>query len=229
MSCDFDYYADTYDVELRKATAFAGRDPKVFTEAKAKALIDVARERLRDLSTASALDVGCGVGNIHEALEPQVAKLHGIDVSPRAVDVARSAHPGVEYRSYDGIEFPYPSDTFDLVFAICVLHHVPPTGWRSFVGEMARTVRPGGLVVIIEHNRLNPLTRLVTLRCAFDEDIVLVGRRRAEELMRDSRLRQVESDYVLFSPWRGGTIERIEHHLRWFPLGAQYMTYGSAK
>jgi SAM-dependent methyltransferase len=229
MSCDFDSYAETYDVELRKATAFAGKDPQVFTEAKANALINLGRERLGDLSAASALDVGCGVGNIHDALEPHVAKLHGIDISPRALDLASAAHPRVEYRSYDGVDFPFPSGTFDLVFAICVLHHVPPSEWSSFVAQMARVARPGGLVVVIEHNRINPLTRLVTLRCAFDQDIALVRRRHAERLMLESRLHQVKSEYILFSPWRGRRIEQVEGRLGWMPLGAQYMTYGTVR
>ena len=228
MSCDFDFYADTYDAELRKATAFAGKDPAVFTEAKASALIRLARAHLSDPTAAAALDVGCGIGNIHAALEPHFAALHGIDISLRALDVARSTHPRVEYRAYEGLEFPFEAGTFDFVFAICVLHHVSPKEWRRFVGEMARVARPGGVVVVVEHNRLNPLTRLVTLRCPFDEGITLVPRRRAQRLLADAGLHEVASDFILFSPWRGAKIEQVERRLRRMPLGAQYMTYGRA-
>jgi SAM-dependent methyltransferase len=229
MSCDFDFYAETYDVELRKATAFAGKDPAVFTQAKASALIRLARAHLSDPTAATALDVGCGIGNIHDALEPHFAAFHGIDVSPRALDVARSTHPRVEYRAYEGLEFPFEAGTFDFVFAICVLHHVPPKQWRRFVEEMARVAHPGGVVAIVEHNRLNPLTRLVTLRCAFDEGITLVPRSRAQQLLADAGLDEVASDYILFSPWRNAKIEQMERRLRRMPLGAQYITYGRAK
>ena len=131
------------------------------------------------------------------------------------------------YQAYDGVELPFESNTFDLSFAICVLHHVEPAQREAFTAEMARVVRPGGLVAVIEHNPLNPLTRLVTSRCAFDEGVVLVRRRRLERLMRGVRLRNTTSRYILFSPWRGDAVEWAERRLGRLPFGAQYITYGN--
>jgi len=227
MTYDFDSHSAAYEVELKKAISFAGQDASVFTEAKARALLALARERIGDMESASALDVGCGIGNIHRSLAPQFAEFQGVDVSAGLIDVARASNRDVAYQAYDGVELPFESNTFDLSFAICVLHHVPPAQWETFVAEMARVVRPGGLVAVIEHNPLNPGTRLVTLRCAFDEDIVLVRRRRLEQLMRRTRLRDTASRYILFSPWRSATVERAEHWLGHLPLGAQYITYGN--
>jgi SAM-dependent methyltransferase len=227
MTYDFDSYSAAYEVELNKAISFAGQDASVFTEAKARALLTLARERIGDLESASALDVGCGIGNIHRSLAPQFAEFQGVDVSAGLIDVARANNHDVAYQAYEGAELPFESNTFDLSFAICVLHHVPPAQWETFTAEMARVVRPGGLVAVIEHNPLNPGTRLVTLRCAFDEDIVLVRRRRLERLMRQARLRETASRYILFSPWRGAAVERAERRLGHLPLGAQYITYGN--
>jgi SAM-dependent methyltransferase len=226
MTYDFDSYADSYEVELGKATSFARQDPRVFTEAKARTLLGLAETRLGELTKASALDVGCGMGNIHQLLAPRFARLHAVDVSPGLLDIARSGNPDVAYQFYDGVALPFESNAFDLVFAICVLHHVPPKQWAHFTSEMARVVRPGGIVAVIEHNPLNPLTRIVTLRCAFDEGVVLVRRRRLERLMRQARLRNTMSRYILFSPWRGSAVEWTERRLGRLPLGAQYITYG---
>ena len=44
----------------------------------------------------------------------------------------------------------------------------------GFVADMVRVTRPGGLVCVIEHNPLNPLTRLAVNRCPFDADAVLL-------------------------------------------------------
>ena len=228
MTYDFDSYSAEYEVELNKAISFAGQDASVFAEAKARALLALARERIGDIETASALDVGCGIGNIHRSLAPQFAEFQGVDVSPGLVDIARANNQDVAYQAYDGVTLPFESNTFDLSFAICVLHHVPPSQREAFTAEMARVVRPGGLVAIIEHNPLNPLTRLVTLRCAFDEGAVLVRRRRLERLMRQARLLDTTSRYILFSPWRGAAVERMERRLGRLPLGAQYVTYGNA-
>jgi hypothetical protein len=42
------------------------------------------------------------------------------------------------------------------------------------IAEMARVTRPGGMVAIIEHNPLNPVTRHIVSRCPFDRDAVLL-------------------------------------------------------
>jgi len=57
---------------------------------------------------------------------------------------------------------------------------------------------------------------------------VLVRRRRLERLMRQARLLDTTSRYILFSPWRGAAVERMERRLGRLPLGAQYVTYGNA-
>jgi SAM-dependent methyltransferase len=225
MTCEFDAYATSYEAELNRAISFAGQDSSVFTEVKARALLALAEERLGGVAQATALDVGCGIGSIHSALAPRFAGFHGVDVSQGLVDVARATNPGIAYQAYDGAELPFHSNTFDLAFAICVLHHVPKSGWPGFTRELARVVRPGGVVAVIEHNPLNPLTRLVTVRCAFDEGIELVPRRRLERLLSSAGALNVASRYILFSPWRGAAVEAAEHHLRRVPLGAQYITY----
>jgi SAM-dependent methyltransferase len=228
MTYEFDSYSASYEVELNSAISFVGQDAKVFTEAKAHALLALARDRIGDLANASALDVGCGIGSIHSTLAPRFAEFHGVDVSAGLIDVARANNDAVAYQAYDGSELPFESNTFDLSFAICVLHHVPPARWEAFTAEMARVVRPGGLVAVIEHNPLNPLTRLVTLRCAFDEGITLVGRRRLKQLMRSARMTDRGSRYILFSPWRGAVVEKVERQIGGLPLGAQYIAYGNA-
>ncbi len=228
MSYDFDAYAESYEVELNRAISFAGQDPSVFTEAKARSLIDVAEGRLGDLAKATALDVGCGTGNIHRSLAPRFSKLHAVDVSAGLLDIARSANDDVAYQLYDGLELPFESNAFDLAFAICVVHHVPPNQWERFIAEMARVVRPGGLVAVVEHNPVNPLTRLVTIRCAFDEGIALVPRRRLEQLMHRAGMNGTASRYILFSPWRGAAVEWAERRLERLPLGAQYISYANA-
>jgi SAM-dependent methyltransferase len=228
MTYDFDSCAASYEVELNSAISFAGQDAKVFTEAKARALLALARARLGELGDATALDVGCGNGGIHRSLAPRFREFHGVDVSDGLLDVARANNQDVAYQAYDGIELPFDSNTFDLSFAICVLHHVVPDRWNAFVAELARVVRPGGLIAVFEHNPLNPLTRLVTMRCAFDEGITLVPRRRLEHLMRSAHVKETGSKYLLFSPWRSSAVERAERHFGRLPLGAQYVTYGQA-
>jgi SAM-dependent methyltransferase len=147
------------------------------------------------------LDVGCGVGSFHPPLRGIVGCLSGIDVSASSIAQARADNPHGDYRAFDGKRFPYPSASFDLVTAICVLHHVAPSEWLGFVSEMRRVVRPGGLVCIIEHNPYNPLTRLAVMRCEFDRDAQLLGAGKTQMLMSESGLREIGARYFLLLPW----------------------------
>ena len=134
--------------------------------------------------------------------------------------------PGPLTRNY-GQQDPIPFDdgTFDFTFAICVLHHVPPSGWSRFVHEMGRVTRPGGVVAIFEHNPWNPLTRLAVHRCEFDDDAVLVSRRRLRHLLAGP-LQPLEERYIAFFPRGGDPYDRIEARLGRVPVGAQYYVAG---
>lgn len=171
------------------------------------------------------LDVGCGLGLVHRHLGPLAGRLEGVDVSSGLVEEAARRNPAVRYRTFDGDRLPYEDGAFELTFAICVLHHVEPAARRDFVHELIRATRPGGLVAVFEHNPLNPLTRLVVRRCAFDEGVVLVGRRTLERLLADPATTDVRSRYLLFTPWKATWA--LERPLGGVPLGAQYVSYGS--
>ena len=146
-------------------------------------------------------------------------------MSPGLIEEAARRNPTVRYRTFDGRRSPYGDGAFDLVFAICVLHHVEPAARLDFVQELVRVTRPGGVVAVFEHNPLNPLTRLVVSRCAFDEGVVLVRRRALERLLVGPATDEVTSRYILFTPWKA--TRGLERPLGRVPLGAQYVTYAA--
>jgi SAM-dependent methyltransferase len=226
MSTKFDKYEQSYREEVERSIAFAGVGIDVFTEAKAAALLRLIRNRLGDPAEVRALDVGCGPGETDAYLVPELAELCGVDISSGVLDAARKRNPSVSYRDYDGDRLPYDDDSFDVAFAICVIHHVPPDRWQSFTAELVRVVRTGGLAVLVEHNPRNPLTRLAVARCAFDDDAVLLSPGTARQLLRDAGLARVESRYIVFHPFRSLLLRRLDHALGRVPLGAQYLCAG---
>src|SRR5436190_11517910 len=158
MTIDFDGSKDTYENEVQESIDFIGQDLDFFVELKANHLLDVARRRLGDPKTLSFLDVGCGVGLTDAYLEDEVGVLHGIDVTEGVVERASARNPWANYLVYDGTTTPFRDELFDITFAICVLHHVEPAKWADFVEELARVTKRDGLLVVMEHNPLNPLT-----------------------------------------------------------------------
>jgi SAM-dependent methyltransferase len=218
---DFDRFGETYEQAVDSAIAFAGQEHDFYIEAKARRLLGLARRHL-GAGRPRAVDVGCGVGLVDRHLSSSF-ELHGVDVSPAMVERAQVANPDVSYRVYDGRRLPFADGELDLAFAICVLHHVDPPDREPLLAEMARVTRPGGLTVVFEHNPLNPLTRRVVRNCAFDEGVELIGRKELERLARAASLHVMDSEYLLFFPWRADALER---RLTWLPLGAQYVVAG---
>jgi len=220
-------YSDTYEAEVEHAIRFIGQGVDLFTEVKAAEILRIARRWLGPTERLAFLDVGCGPGVTDAHLTPHVAHLTGVDPSPELIERAARDNPDASYVVSDGRTLPFPDGSFDLAFAICVVHHVPPAGWDAFAAELARVTRPGGLALIAEHNPANPLTRLAVARCEFDGDAVLLGPKRAVALLEGAGLRIVSRRYILFLPWRRRAFRWIERYLTRLPLGAQYIVVGT--
>ena len=215
-----------YVAEVNRSIAFSGADQGFFTIGKAQRLLDVLRRRSQDLAETRLLDIGCGVGLIHPYLAPKLGEIAAVDVAPDALEIARSANPAVRYLAYDGRRLPFPDGAFDAATTICVLHHVPPPQWPAFVAEAHRILRPGGIFLVFEHNPWNPLTRLAVSRCAFDFDAVLLSPPRLTALLGEAGFGEIGREFMFFSPFSASVIQAAELHLRWCPVGAQYVAYG---
>jgi len=220
---DFDRYGDSYEQAVGDAIGFGGKEHAFYLEAKARALLELVRRELGDPAHLHALDVGSGPGSLHPYLT-EIGALEGVDVSQALVERAAAANPNVHYQPYDGRTLPFPDARFDLAFAVNVFHHVEPPDRAGLAAELARVVRPGGIVAVFEHNPLNPLTRLVVARCEFDEGVLLLSTRKVRELLAHAGLHPLERRYILFFPWRAAFLQRLEARLGPVPLGAQHLT-----
>jgi SAM-dependent methyltransferase len=228
MDALFDKYDKSFGAVVQSSIDFCGLPHSFFTAAKVDALRELIATRLHGMHKPHMLDVGCGVGGFHPHVRGMFGRICGADVSAASIAQARIRNPEVQYEAYVGETLPYDSATFDLSIAICVLHHVPPPQWAGFLREMRRVVRPGGLVCLIEHNPLNPLTRLAVARCEFDRDAVLLHAGRTHALMADAGLHDARSRYFLLLPSAAPLARRVEHGLGRIPLGAQYIASGIA-
>ena len=221
----FDQYGKNYQDVVQGAIDFAGLEYEFFVKAKARMIRHLAAG-LDRAAGASLLDVGCGIGTLHDHLDGTFARICGVDVSEVSIEAAKARHPEFEYRVMQGNEIPYPSATFDVVTAINVLHHVDPKAWPTFVLELKRVIRPRGLACVIEHNPLNPLTRLVVFRCPFDRDAHLLRAAQANRLLKAAGFAHVRASYFLLTPLSSMAAYRFERWLSALPLGAQYAAVG---
>lgn len=96
----------------------------------------------------TVLDVGCGTGSLTFTLaeRPGLKSIAAIDYSPVFVEAAtrRNRDPRISIRQADACALPFEDNGFDRALSLLVLHFVPEAG--RAVAEMARVVRPGGVV-----------------------------------------------------------------------------------
>jgi len=199
-----------------------------FTRVKAGYILDLARETFNTPDKVSALDIGCGVGNYHSLLAPHFGQLSGVDVSGESIEVARRRGLPVTYDVYDGATLPYSAGSFDVVFTICVIHHVPPARWSAFASEMRRVLKSGGLALIFEHNPRNPLTMRVVNSCPFDTDAVLLRSETAEALLSTAGFKQIRSRHILSIPAANIWLRRVDSLFSSLRFGAQYYVSATA-
>jgi SAM-dependent methyltransferase len=107
------------------------------------------------LEGRDVLDVGCGDGAYALAAARAGARVTGLDRSAAVLDAARARAAGeglaVDLQVGDASVLPFSAERFDVVLAVTVLCFVqePP----QVVAEMARVLRPGGVLVLGELGR----------------------------------------------------------------------------
>jgi ubiquinone/menaquinone biosynthesis C-methylase UbiE len=225
LDVDFDRYASGYVDDVDRSVSFTGRNSAFYARRKVELLEEIVQQRSRSLEGLSLLDVGCGTGTTDQLLAPRVRSLHGVDVSAEMLVKARQNVPEAQFSWYDGATLPFDDGAFDVVVAICVLHHVPLPQRDRVVSEMVRVCRPEGVVAVFEHNPYNPLTRHAVNTCELDRDAVLLPPRETLELLKQSADVEPEHFHYLFSPLGGGPGRSLDRYLRKIPLGGQYVSW----
>ncbi|HXY81540.1 MAG TPA: methyltransferase domain-containing protein [Gaiellaceae bacterium] len=110
---------------------------------------DVVIAAVAEARPARLLDVGCGPGELTERFARELgAEVHAVDISPRMIELTRSR--GIDAVLADAEELPFGDGEFDCVYAGWVLYHVPKL--EQAIGECARVLRPGGVLVAATHS-----------------------------------------------------------------------------
>ena len=91
------------------------------------------------------LDAGCGSGFNLLGLA-RLGRTVGIDLAPEAVAFCRRR--GVRAARASLLALPFPDAAFDAVTSFDVIYHAWVTDDRRAVAEMARVLRPGGLLLV---------------------------------------------------------------------------------
>jgi ubiquinone/menaquinone biosynthesis methyltransferase len=116
------------------------------------------KRRLVEMSGAApgmdALDLASGTGDIAFALAAHGARVSGLDLTHRMLQLARAKmpeRPRVAFLAGDMMALPFGDAGFDLVTAGYGLRNVPRL--EPAIDEIRRVLRPGGLLLSLDFNR----------------------------------------------------------------------------
>jgi ubiquinone/menaquinone biosynthesis C-methylase UbiE len=170
----------------------------------------VLRGRLRKLRNRAAdlaqlqpgeavLDVGCGTGAL--ALEAYkrvgaAGRVCGIDPGPRQVARARSkaGRAGIPIEFQVGVieRLAFLDQSFDAVLSTLLMHHLPDDLKRLGLAEIARVLKPGGRLVIVDFKRAEQHGRPAQLGAGS------LGLQDQPQLLREAGFSQIESGEIAF-------------------------------
>lgn len=95
------------------------------------------------------LDLGCGNARYYKLFKEKGVDYTGIDFSENLIKIAQTKYPGIKLLSGDALNLPFENNSFDKVYSIAVLHHIPSKEFRlQFLKEAKRILKPGGKLIL---------------------------------------------------------------------------------
>ncbi len=151
----------TYEKLGEKAPLYAvlsdwgyDKDPELVFASGRKEIADQLAH-VRDLGFRPhpdrALDFGCGVGRLSQALAESFDRVDGVDISETMVRAAVQFNRHGDKVKYhvntnDDLRL-FDDDAFDFIYSNITLQHIPPEYALRYVAEFLRVLRPGGVAV----------------------------------------------------------------------------------
>jgi len=224
MSAEFDDYAATgYGKLLHDPLRERFACSQFFLERKLALLRERYQQYAKPTQSASWLDVGCGEGALLQIGKQYFSEVAGCDVSAGMI---RSCGGLNVRQQMSPQQIPFADESFDFVTAICVYHHVEIVDRLALTLAISRVLKPEGLFCVIEHNPLNPVTRLVVHRSPIDRRAKLLTAGNVRRLALAAQMDVRATCYFLYFPERFySKMAAVETRLSSVPLGGQYAVF----
>jgi ubiquinone/menaquinone biosynthesis C-methylase UbiE len=135
----------------RIAEAYDAKHAEIFNPREQARIEETIDELLSfgQATTPKVLDYGSGTGNLALKFLRRGCRVTALDISARSLEVLRrkaGAATQLEVCMLRDDRIPFDDASFEVVATYSVLHHVPD--YLSAVAEMARVLKPGGMIYI---------------------------------------------------------------------------------
>jgi SAM-dependent methyltransferase len=148
--------------------------------------------------THRCLDLGCGSGGFLTILAGKCGHAVGADIVPAFVEEARNTlerhgRSNAEVVLLQQGKLPFADGEFDRLLMVDTIHHLENV--QETLDEAARVLRPGGLLLVFEPNKLNPLLALMCLFDPNEQGLLRLGTFDAYERILSARFEVVARAY----------------------------------
>lgn len=164
----------TYSLDPSVQARWDARNPgnrAIMAERQREVARCLASNGMFPLGGYRILEVGCGTGEVlagMQSLGAHPGNLHGVDLLPEQIKLAKSRYPSMHWYYGTGETLHFRSASFDLVILFTVFSSILDDGVASGVAnEVVRVLQPGGAVLWYDFrygNPRNPNVRGVSLR-----------------------------------------------------------------
>lgn len=158
MNAEFDQYIIDYRKKQDKIVSLSGESSSFFAAYKTQKLMSWFSHWINE--PISILDFGAGDGLMTDMVQRAFheARVVGVDPSGESVKYAQQEYPNISFVQTYNEALPFADESFDLIFAAGVFHHIPFAEHEKYLNDIRRVLKKGGAFVLFELNPLNPLS-----------------------------------------------------------------------
>lgn len=113
-----------------------------------RAMLVAFSEFVRGDGGGPVADIGCGAGRVTAHLAGLGLQMHGIDLSPEMIDLARRTHPDLTFDVGSMTELDLPDGELAGIVAWYSIIHIAPEHLDTTFAEFARVLAPGGRLLL---------------------------------------------------------------------------------
>jgi ubiquinone/menaquinone biosynthesis C-methylase UbiE len=166
-------------------------DLKDFFETGVTEIEGILREvrvLLPSMPSQSALDFGCGIGRLTQALAMHFDSVAGVDIAPSMIALAEKYNRfqgKVEYHlNFEDKLSMFADQKFDFIYSSIVLQHMNACYIKAYLTEFLRTLKNGGVLVFQlpshRHKKGNSVLHRIVRRLLKEEMLEKVFRARVK-------------------------------------------------